>query len=1239
MKKLFLFAGLAVMAALTACDKNEIAVSESIKAERTISLIATLDETKTEMDGPNINWSDRDSLSVFLSSGMDVTGAPSYGDNIKFTVVDAAAGIFTGSANLTEQAYDWYVFYPYVKQLTTPNPSLDQNGYTYIGARSDKTQVQAAYDDKAHLAGKNAPLFGHAKNVSAGSRPNIQMHQVAAAVAMKVTNGTDAPISILEADFTAPEGQPIVGSFYIDFSGDLPAFTPSYGKDQTPYTTNVARVTLTESPELAVGESATIYALMTPFTAPAGSELKLTVSTDKGSQEKVIVLNEDVTFSNGYIRALNFTYDAEPDPIVIWDLTAASYAQASESSVWWVSDYAVMTAEKSQAQTNANNYLGGDGAGHTSTRFYKNSVLTFTPASGFAITSVEYTATTAGYATALANSAWTNAAAEVEGTTVTITPVDGFSAFSATIGGTTGASKVVLYYMDASDKPALETPVIELAAARTATSIYVQWTAVANAKYYSVVLNPEAGGDTIFVDVDAPERTCLVENLPYSTEYTIWVIAYPEDEDKYRPSEASASTKVTTGEDPNPTYDFTTVAELNALATTTATEHSGMLTGAVVSFVPDTKNAVIKDATGSILLYKNGHGLVQGQTLTGALSGSLKLYNGFAELTSLTANFTGNGAVVAPEDITVAAINAEPLVHQNAYVQVKDLKVSAIDGKNITVTSGNDQIIVYDSTGSVNLEVGNDIEVTGTVSQYNSVLQIKVWSAADIVVGGVVLPTCETPVFNPNGGEVNVDDEVEISCATQGAAIHYTTDGSTPTANSTLYEYPIAITKSMTIKAIAVKENYNPSAVASATFTVAAQGTSTIAQVLAAGEGTYNINNLLVYHVNGNNVIVGDNTGKMLLYKSGHGLTAGDNISLADATVALYQNSYLDITGWTTLTTNSTGNQIDFGSITDLDDSATATATISSFTEAGFHAGAILVSMSGSQSNRYITGKNAVLYMNLADNTYNGKNVRVKGFIYCYSTQYSNFNFHAVQIQEDTTSPSLTVSPESLSWTASDVTAKTITVTVNEGASYSISGTNNDWTVTDNKGTITVAPKAANTDTENAKVMTLTITHLGDKSITKQVVCTQAKSSGGTVDYSTVMTSNVAIAGGENGSAVKVVVDAESAEEFDAIKVGTSKKGGNMTITVPSGAKKLYLHAAAWKGVSNLSVTITGATVSPESIAPTADDGITGSATTFTLSGDATTMCFELALTDITADTVLTLAADKRFVVWGANAE
>ena len=76
-----------------------------------------------------------------------------------------------------------------------------------------------------------------------------------------------------------------------------------------------------------------------------------------------------------------------------------------------------------------------------------------------------------------------------------------------------------------------------------------------------------------------------------------------------------------------------------------------------------------------------------------------------------------------------------------------------------------------------------------------------------------------TPAFDPlSGATFYPSTNVTISCATAGATIRYTTDGSDPTASSTLYNGPIAISASTTIKARAYASNCAPSAVASASF-------------------------------------------------------------------------------------------------------------------------------------------------------------------------------------------------------------------------------------------------------------------------------------------------------------------------------------------------------------------------------------------------------------------------------------
>ena len=76
-----------------------------------------------------------------------------------------------------------------------------------------------------------------------------------------------------------------------------------------------------------------------------------------------------------------------------------------------------------------------------------------------------------------------------------------------------------------------------------------------------------------------------------------------------------------------------------------------------------------------------------------------------------------------------------------------------------------------------------------------------------------------TPTITPNGGNFEESVEVTLACETDGAAIHYTIDGTVPTAESTLYEAPFVLNASATVKAIAVKEGMDTSAIAEARFT------------------------------------------------------------------------------------------------------------------------------------------------------------------------------------------------------------------------------------------------------------------------------------------------------------------------------------------------------------------------------------------------------------------------------------
>ena len=95
------------------------------------------------------------------------------------------------------------------------------------------------------------------------------------------------------------------------------------------------------------------------------------------------------------------------------------------------------------------------------------------------------------------------------------------------------------------------------------------------------------------------------------------------------------------------------------------------------------------------------------------------------------------------------------------------------------------------------------------------------WTSIDVTYSkeSGSTPICATPTFSPAAGSYEGTQNVTIS-STAGATIYYTTDGSTPSTSSSVYSSPIAVNADMTIKAYAVKANYDDSEVATAAYTI-----------------------------------------------------------------------------------------------------------------------------------------------------------------------------------------------------------------------------------------------------------------------------------------------------------------------------------------------------------------------------------------------------------------------------------
>lgn len=203
------------------------------------------------------------------------------------------------------------------------------------------------------------------------------------------------------------------------------------------------------------------------------------------------------------------------------------------------------------------------------------------------------------------------------------------------------------------------------------------------------------------------------------------------------------------------TPDFTTVAGLKALLGEESATFTGTLTNAVVSFVAGTRDAVIKDATGSILYHKEtGHNLLQGQTISGDVIVDAVIYNGINEITNLTATVEGTGSAVEPEVVTFAQLAANYATYESAYVKVVGVtsNTTTTAKGNISATQDATNYIVYTNV-AIPVNAGDIFTAEGTVTKYNTTEEIKVWKSADLTV------TTEAPILSatPATKTVNAD--------------------------------------------------------------------------------------------------------------------------------------------------------------------------------------------------------------------------------------------------------------------------------------------------------------------------------------------------------------------------------------------------------------------------------------------------------------------------------------------------
>ena len=190
-----------------------------------------------------------------------------------------------------------------------------------------------------------------------------------------------------------------------------------------------------------------------------------------------------------------------------------------------------------------------------------------------------------------------------------------------------------------------------------------------------------------------------------------------------------------------------------------------------------------------------------GKTITAMVKSSAEL----GSITAVTKVVEKADGPAAPAAFTLDfALNEDQKTFTATIPEVKNAEYS-FDGKQYSAVNTKTDC-------APNTEYTGYVRIPETDTQKASAVTSSTQTAPKLTVAA--------PVFKPDGAtSFRGTQTVEISCATPGASIYYTTDGTTPTSTGTIYSGAISLTSTTTIKAIAVKADMNDSAVAEATFT------------------------------------------------------------------------------------------------------------------------------------------------------------------------------------------------------------------------------------------------------------------------------------------------------------------------------------------------------------------------------------------------------------------------------------
>jgi 2',3'-cyclic-nucleotide 2'-phosphodiesterase / 3'-nucleotidase / 5'-nucleotidase len=249
------------------------------------------------------------------------------------------------------------------------------------------------------------------------------------------------------------------------------------------------------------------------------------------------------------------------------------------------------------------------------------------------------------------------------------------------------------------------------------------------------------------------------------------------------------------------TFDYPVLQKIGVAETRAVPDGRNVLTEGILTHI-DGREAYIQDATGGIVLFDFPLFADLGDRVQ--VAGELDIFRNLQEIKPVTglsySVVEENAGVPAPQLITAGQLAAATGEQYEAeLVTMENVTITAKNGNAVTAEQNGVKFTIFSPLSK--LAVGASFEqITGVIKQFDGVYQFIPLNENALV------EKLFSVVATPSAGRIIIGSQVTLSSPTAGAAIHYTVDGTTPTADSTLYTQPITVNENMTIKAVAVKD-------------------------------------------------------------------------------------------------------------------------------------------------------------------------------------------------------------------------------------------------------------------------------------------------------------------------------------------------------------------------------------------------------------------------------------------------